>query len=386
MNKRLSLYTAAVLTVLFFGAGLVLAKHRPVWNDEIYSSMRSHNISFLDILRGDRQQEGNNSPLFYVAQKTLMLIAQYTPPREWASGDNWSYRHPPSQIVLRFIPLACMALMMGILFYYFSRRFSAWAGGYALAVALSSFMVWAYWAEGRPYAQLMLLTTVQSLLLIDLAGKASSSSARRWLSVCHWLLALSSSLSMIQITAAAVVYHVSGKRAWKDHLGMTLAPLMICGFYYATSPKYPFWFADSPVQLISACVPKDRVLLLFLLGAFVALRFFRGQGKTEDVKVGMRYLFFLGMVFAGYVAVIVMLLLKEKEGTEGFQVSNRYFIALAPLGIVATTQLSALCVRLLRGRPLLQKGAILGLAVLLAFRSWKTFEHVQSLYRGIFSP
>lgn len=45
-------------------------------------------------------------------------------------------------------------------------------------------------------------------------------------------------------------------------------------------------------------------------------------------------------IFTAVLAVLVLLKLKEVPAGEGFQISCRYFICLAPLGIIATSLFS----------------------------------------------
>jgi uncharacterized membrane protein len=157
-----------ILTVTVFLAllavGFWLSTHKPVWNDEIYS--QRHIIERMNYgeLIGFKITEGNSTPLFYVLQKAFAESLDYQFP---AYNYEWHYVDLPSQIILRILPNLFMSMSLAMMFFYFARYYSLWQGIYALILALSSVMVWVYWAEARPYAMWMFFTTAQMLLLLS---------------------------------------------------------------------------------------------------------------------------------------------------------------------------------------------------------------------------
>ena len=150
------------MALILTGLGLRLAEHKPLWNDELYSLLSSvRNLSYGDIITA-KITEGNNTPLFYLSQKAFIDLTGYQPPQEWVAGQ-WGHNHPYSNLRIRILPVACMSVAIAVIFYFFSYFYSIWTGLYALAVAFSSFMVWAYGFEARPYALWFLLTTLQAV-------------------------------------------------------------------------------------------------------------------------------------------------------------------------------------------------------------------------------
>lgn len=351
--------------------GFSIASHRILWNDERWTLTNSVlNISYTDIFAG-HIQEGSNSPLFYALQKLQCSIFGYQPPADWP----WEGKHLYSQIFLRAQSVAAIALAIALLFYYFARHYSWVTGIYAAIVALSSFMIWDHWAEARPYALWFLLTITQMLLLTSIL-KVKEKAQALWmqLSIVHVLLALTSSISMVQIIASSAVLWLFSTRQWRLYLGMALIPLSICLFYYTNAPRYDFIFTDGPLVLFNANIPRDRFLILLFFALVYVWDHFK---KKEALSTEGKFFTFVGLTIVLF--ALVMIKLKATAATSGFQVSNRYFMPLTSVGIVGTILASIWLVR----RPSLRfiQIAIIGiLAAFLVFRVYRVIPFIKSSF------
>jgi len=166
---------SSVLFIACISIGLVLAKHKPVWNDEIYSQTNSiEDTSYLEIIAGD-VEEGNNSPLFYLMQKGFCELLKYKFPAGWKG--RWSISDLKSQIILRINSIIFMSLSIVCIFFFFAKNYSVWSGIYSLFISISSYMVWIYWIEARPYPMWFFLITIQSLLFLNVARDFSNESS-----------------------------------------------------------------------------------------------------------------------------------------------------------------------------------------------------------------
>ncbi|MBI4309441.1 MAG: hypothetical protein HY591_03820 [Candidatus Omnitrophica bacterium] len=377
MDRTIGMITG-VLLVFFVWFGLVRASHQELWNDESYSLVSSiMGRSYGRMLVGDMGGvEGNNTPLFYVLQKLQCDVFSYHMPQAWVDG-KWDREDIFSQVFLRVQPVLFIALSLSALFYYFAVRYSLTVGFYSVMVALSSFMLWAHWTEARPYALLFFLTTAQILLLLELLrGTPSGHKVWGWLALVHCLLALTTSVSALQIVACSVVLWSFSCRQWQRYLAMTVLPVSICLFYYFTFPNvsnFIFHFVDGPVALISANIPKDRFFIIFIFALFFWGR--RWQAKDRNpIALEGKYIVFLGLMLLAYAAVLVRFKAMEPaNGYQGFQVPARYFMSLTPAGIVATTLFSVWLVRA-SDPKFVRPAVVLGLIVFLTFRLHRTSE------------
>ncbi len=382
--------TSRLLLITFFlffllcSLGFSVARHRAVWNDEGYTQLFNvEKLSYQSIILG-KVAEGNNSPLFYIIQKAISAMMHYSIPitySQWGAGKKEITENAlKSQIILRINPVLFMSLAITAIFYYFSKRYSIWSGFYSVLVALSSFMVWAYWAEARPYALLAFLTTIQLLVFLDLANGVDRH-RKNWhiLTIIHFLLALTSAMAIIQITVISFILWLKLERNWRKYITLFLLPSLICLGYYLRSPKYSFCFIDGPMSLINASISKDRFLIiLFFIFYFIVSRLGAGKplitrtinllNKDQAKSVG-NYLLATMLMLSGYFLFLFTLKLKAKG--PGFPVSNRYFISLTPLGIIAATLFSIYLVKAPKSK-LGKITVVIGLVVLLVMRGVRT--------------
>ncbi|MCB9757486.1 MAG: hypothetical protein H6753_03570 [Candidatus Omnitrophica bacterium] len=287
--------------------------------------------------------EGNVSPLFYLTQKLFLDMINFRLPFTW--DGSWFVHDVSSQIVLRCLPNFFMSLSITLVFYFFARFYSLGAGFYGALVAGSSYMILAYWAIARPYALWNFLTTVQILLfLCILKDDHSNEKVWRLLGITHFLLALTVTFSAVQIAAVSLILFLFKDRDLRKYIMLTFVPTVLCFVYYFATPKYSFYFIDNAMQLISASFPKERLVLVFLLGGFLNWMVVRqGIGsiweKFKDYKVV--FLVFIILMLFFTTLVLGLFYLKAQGQGVGFSLSNRYFIYLTPIGVIAATLFTA---------------------------------------------
>jgi hypothetical protein len=368
-------FATALVLILALSVGYFLSTHKQLENDELFTHVSSvEGMSYKDIVTL-KIQEGNISPLFYLLQKGFLDFIGFRLPFTW-KGD-WFVTDLHSQVVMRCLSNLFMSLSIAVVFYFFARFYSLGAGIYGALVALSSFMTLAYWAVARPYSLWDFLTTVQALIfLYILRGGRQEKQAWRWLTVTHLLLSLTVTFSAVQIGAVSLLLFFCKERDLRKYLLLTVVPVILCFVYYFGAPKYSFFFTDSAIQLISASFPKDRLALVFLLGGLASLGvLWKGPGKIferlKDYRV--MYLVFTTMMLVLTLALLGLFMLKAHGKNEGFPLSNRYFIYLTPVGVIATTLFTVEAWKALAGKIWLRVGLVCLVGGLLIFRlnwSW----------------
>ena len=374
---------AVVLFGLCFAFGFWLAKHKPVWNDEIFTQLSTvEKPSYVEILKLDFE-EGNACPLFYLLQKAITDTAGYRFPQQWQG--EWSIKDLRSQMVLRIGPNLFSALTIALIFYFFARSYSLAAGGYALLITLSSFMIWAYWVEARPYSIWTFLTTAQCLLfLVLLKGKGENRRAWQWLLLTHVLLSFTVVISIVQVFLVSLALWLFKERRWQRYVGLTLLPAAVSVFYYFHSPQYHFVFSNTISQLIGASLPKDRMLILVLYPLFLGWYYWRDKGKVSVSdgfwREGTSFLFLSALMVLSAIAVLLKLKMSVVEGRPGFQVSNRYLIYLTPVGIIGVTLFSIHILRAFQKNKWAKLILILVFAGLLLLRAMRTYGQLQGIY------
>lgn len=347
MKNSKSLIAAILVFVACLCAGFRIASHKLLWTDEFYSQASSvQGISYPDQLLG-RIPEGGNAPLFYAIQKTFLQLIHYQSPSQWLLG-NW-HNDTDAQILLRINPVIFMSLSVGLVFYYFCRRYSLGIGFYSFFIYLSSYMLWAYWAEARPYALVVFLTTVQSIIflnIIDQKPKSNNSNAGVKLAAVNILLSLTSILCLGEILAVSVLWWAFKERDWKKYVTVTLLPLILSLFYYAHAPKYHFYFGGlSPEQLIRDNVSRERFDVLFIFLLLVCIYWAGRKNKmlkeaiNPEILKPLPYVYFMLLVLAASAGVLGLFAMHATPG-QGFPITSRYFIYLTPIGVIATVILT----------------------------------------------
>lgn len=384
---------AAVLFSALLILGLRLASQKPLWNDEIYSQIASvEGLSYRQILKGNIS-EGHNTPLFYVIQKIVCAAAGYHAPEEWRQGTQfWGFDRPMDRILLRVGPVVFVALAIVAIFYYFA-KFHSWpAGFYSLLISLSSGMLWQYWAEARPYALWIFLTTLQLLLFLSILRNADSRPASwRRLAAVHLALSVTAILSLPQILIVSVLLGFYKRKDWKAYLLPAFIPVGLCLFYYLSSPKYHFLLQFSVEQYIRANISRDRLYILLLYGVTLGVYALRQKIKTlrvfleDSILAGAPFGVLLGgMIFSASVTLFV-LKGRELAGESYFPVTEKYFIHLMPAGIVGTVLFSDAIVRAFRKHVWVSIVMAGGIAALVIPRFFKVMHDILKQYPHLIS-
>ena len=286
MNKISSKIFCIILFLLLFSLGILLAQHKPLWNDELFTQVQGvEKLSYGEIIAG-KIPEANNAPLFYLLQKTTCQAAQFKFPIVW--HEEWNVSDPQSQIILRISSNIFVSLALVLIVYFFLKYYSWVSAVFVFLVSLSSVMVWAHWAEARPYALWMLFSTVQMLLFLTFFRREDSRPLKASLIGVHWLLAFTAVSSAVQIIVTTGLLWMFRKITRKDLLALLVGPFSICLIYYILSPHFKFFLPVDPFGLIWANFPPEW------LGIFLICLCFSIYKNASENKF---YLAFIGSMF-----------------------------------------------------------------------------------------
>lgn len=331
------IFISFVLFMGLLGAGFLYSQVKPLWNDELYTQTKSiEKISYGQILAG-QVPEGNNSPLFYLLQKGLCDLTGYRLPFLWKG--EWYVSEPAGQVILRVLPNVCMALSLMAVFYFLSVKYSYWAGAYGLLTGLLTPAVWLFWAEARPYALWFALTTAQIFLFWDAIEKGRA--AGKVLTLCNLLLCLTIFFGVVQVAVvSALIFFFIEKRSAKSLLPAGL-PILAGLFYFSRAAKYQFNLPADRISLITDNVVAENFVLLSVFCGFVLLQNLK-RGKDEQTPSGRTGLWsFVAAMFLSAVLMLGVFYLMSDPGEQRFEIANRYFIFLAPVGIIAMPVMAA---------------------------------------------
>ena len=342
MKKHLLAKTVAL--VLFCGLfvfGVRVAQGKWLWNDEIYSQIHSvEQLSYGDILRG-RVTEGNNSPLFYILQKGICDLTNYELPFVWKG--EWAVADPQSQVLLRLLPNFFMSLTITMIFYVFALEYSLLAGIYAFFIAMSTEIMFAYWAEARPYALWGCLSAFQAVYFFRLVRASGDEAGRgrhwRTLGIIHVLLSLTAVFGTVQAFIVSMVMFAFYRRKLSQYILLLFVPLLFGFFYFFHAQHYVFGLPPKPAILIYENIPVDRLILMYLSG-IVALGYFLWKRQLQTIDVIWRYGTLGVLMLAASLGIMTCFAFTADPGWKPFMISSRYFIFLAPLGIVTAAVLS----------------------------------------------
>lgn len=319
-----------------FLAGLDLSRRRPLWNDELYTQINTVGaLSYADVWAG-KSIEGNNTPLFYVIQKALCEGMGCELKEKWNS--EWFVQDAGAQIRLRLLSNVFMSTAIAVLFFGVASLYPLPWAFMTLALFLALPATWLYWAEARPYSLWVLLTVLQSILILKLFKAGSGLVLDLMLmGVMNILLSMTITLGMLQACVASAVLWLFRKGRWFIHVGLMGVPLAIGWFYLESSPKFKLWFMDGPERLVLDNVPLEYWALMIL--CYCLVLFSGVKDRTKRQKVWSEDAFFF---FAGGISVLAMALLGYLKanaglGPEGFAISSRYFLFLIPSSVIAVT-------------------------------------------------
>lgn len=386
-SKLPLLYSLSGLLFLScFYFGLRLAEHKSLWNDEIYSQIASvSGPSYSNLLLG-RIGEGNTCPLFYSIQKIICDLWQYKTP------DLWHYQNVFDRIILRLNPVFFMSASIMCIFFYFSWFYSLVTGAYSLFITFSSYMVWVYWAEARPYGLWFFFTTLQSLFFIYLL-RHTELNRRAWagLVAIHFFLSLTVIFSIAQILIVSGLVWILKERDWKKYIFLAFIPGSIALFYYLQAPQYQFWFDLTSEQLIRDCFSRDRFYILFIFVFFLSIYFlaqktgFPKSFPDKSLLEGFSCFLLTVLMLLAAFSVLILFKMKASPLKEGFPISSRYFIYLTPIGIISTVSLSMNIFQALSRNRWIQMLVFSGMGYLIIHRFFKMLPHIGNICAPIFS-
>ena len=389
LNNSFARVNALAIFLILSTGWLTLAKSIPLWNDEIYSQDRSiQNISYREMFLGGIP-EGNRTPLFYLSQKVSQYTIGYKWPGTWSSAALYAIPNRPdtrlvdteqfANVFLRLLPVACMSASIALIYFYFAAYWSVWLGYYSLLLSLSTFMVWEYAFHARPYALWFFLTSLQLILLLKSldARSAQRNTTLLWITLVHWLLSFTVIFSAVQIIAACMVLWLFGERRIFWHAFMCAGPVFITAAYYIVVPHANIYFVDGPVALLGASLPLDRIAIivggLIIVGASVLYRARPLQEIVDRHHLVQGAGFFLLLIYCGSLLILMKFKLEDLGFGDAY-VSNRYFIVLAPVGIVMTSIASHYITTLTKG--FYRIVGLLMLFTLMVLRFSRTFDLV----------
>jgi hypothetical protein len=366
-NISMPLVLALLVWTACLAAGLDLSQRRPLWNDEIFTQMNSIDaVSYRDILLG-RFPEGNNSPLYYLLQKSVCDLFQYKFILPW--NKEWFLHDDRSQVILRLVSNLCMSSALALMVYFFARFYSWGLGLLALAAALGAPMTWMYWIEARPYALWFFLTTAQSLVFLCLvSGQKESRRGWEWLVLCHLLLSLSAIFGVLQILVVSALLWILKERRWQCYVLLTAVPLALSLISYSTrNVKFALWFREGPWELILQAVPGEYFILLAVSGALMVRSLMTAKGAFPPYWGLAGGTLLAGAVIMGFFKLVA------GDGSRGFAISSRYFIFLLPAVILAVTLAAADLWRLFKNDRWMRMNVLLLVGGLLAVRLLETY-------------
>ena len=345
------------LFFVFLAAGFYLSSRKPLWTDEIFTQVTSIDPhSYLDVLSGQLPGEDNLCPLYYLIHKAACDLTGYRFPQAW--DGVWSFSDHEGQMKMRIPSIIFMATALAGFVTWGSALYGAGGAIIAAGLSLSSFMVWAYVAEARPYALWFLLSLLQIMVWFKVIDTPSP--RPRWvllLLLLHLFLALTIVFSIGQIVLISLLIAIS-KRDAKAGFVTGILPAMIVIYYLSKSmgmtwwtgwlpsssevegsmPPIPQMFMAAYAQVIKA-FPVELVFLGLLLmivisrgGIFPGSSVKVSTVADRNLKVLWSYL--AGLWFYAWIIVAVFMFFTNKAAS-GAVVQDRYFIFLNPAALIA---------------------------------------------------
>jgi len=383
---------ALIIFILLVSFSFLLAKEKPLWVDEHVSQMQTiERLSYAGLMRGE-VLEGNTFPLTYIIQKAICDLTNFHSSPTWRGV--YFVDDIDAQFVMRIHSIVFMSLAVVLIFYYFLSRYSGWAGCYALLVCLSSYMVWSYMAEARQYALWMFLTTSQILLFMHIFRMQNvKTHLWVWLFIIHILLSMTILFGFVQVCIISSLLWLFAERKWKRYIvliGIVCAEISL--FYYLFMVKLNFWIWGDPMAVIYASVPRDRLFIIGLSGGIVILYFLKAKGtiiekfnrvmnKDSQWRHGASLMILTALFFSLAIVMLILFVIGESREGSNFAVSNRYFIFLSPIEIMATTLFPLYMMKIFGENKTIKGGIVLGLAGLLIYRLSRTIPLLSGYYQ-----
>jgi len=356
--------------VVFFIAcwmGFSVALQKPLWGDEMYSEQTHIKAcSYLKIISGTIG-EGEKAPIYFCTQKLIDQIFSLNFP-DHVTGNL--YKDKRAQIICRISAVLAITLI----FYYFTRTIGFWAGASGLLIILSTFMVWAYWAEDRVYPFWFLGTTIQALVVLWASQyKPKELTVLSWLLSANILLALMTPTCVLQIVAVMIWMFLTGFRKISDYFVVCAVPFGIVFFYYhqmqVVNGPLVFFFKFPWYKVFTANIPLERIVVLVIAGAYLCLRWLRLRA-TQDHQGNLNCLSFLYIICVAGAGLLLEFKIKSGHNIAGWSMEGRYFIFLAPIGIIAMTFIFTRLMQLTRSWKI-KTALVLALIFLTVPRIWR---------------
>lgn len=327
-NTRLTL-SLLVFFVCFY-LGIKMSYARPLWQDELYSLKTILERDLIQILLTPffyLSNEGNDSPVFYVIQKCWILFLQNTPFAISTTNGELNISTAYAGAALRAPWIFCFSAAVSCLFFYFHRFYGLIYAVLALVVFFSTPIVFSIWAEMRPYALWVFLSTLHSLFLLQiLNAKEKSLKFLVTLAVIHWIFSFTIFLSVIQIFGALLVYLYSVKRkSWKEILLIFVGPIFVCMVYYLVAQKIYHYHLIHPQNVLFGNLQKSRIVIL-LMATIFAVYF-------KEMK-SLPFIGFVWLMLTAGVAMILMIILKTDPNNLGYMFPTRYFLFMLVPGVI----------------------------------------------------
>jgi len=370
--------------ILFLGVylcGFFLSAGKPLWLDEHFSMTRSiDGISYAEILQGRLPWEGNNFPLFYIVQKFWCGLVSYDvrsllPVR--SPGGMLFYGDPFSNIYLRLISIFLMALAPAAFFYYFYRRYSWGWGCFAALLCLSSWPLWWYGLEARPYIYFFTLTTLQAIIFLEVFRKRSGEGKLWvWFGIINVLLSLTMSTSIFQtlLMGTGCLVYFRKYLSRRMIFWVFILPIAITLYYYSFGLKGSFWFAVPLYKYYFSNISWDILVVSGLFIACAGLSWLNRGEKRSAMPIALL------AASLSVVYFVFMVFLKTQElplGQGGSPFAHRYLINLVPVGILAMTIFSRALLRSFKDVRI-KVCFIVFLVIVLAWRFIYTFDYTHS--------
>jgi hypothetical protein len=234
-----------------------------------------------------------------------------------------------------------MSLSVMLIFVFAGQRLGVGAAILSFMVFVSSHMFWVYLAEARPYALIVLLSTVQALIVNRMVHEPRQGYRYEpGLMVVHVFMALTSVCLLLPIAAAGLVLGLQRRWRPKQYAGTVALPAALSLFYYLQAPHYDFHFNLSIQQLIRDSFPTERlnILGLFLLvwlTAFILKKIGRQDFVQEEpLRPAIIFSCYVTVTLILTVLLLTYMWIIRSELPQGFPLTSRYFIYLMPLGVI----------------------------------------------------
>ena len=318
-----------VVFSFFFSIGLLLARHKPLWNDELYGQQETvQKTSWPNIILG-HSKEWNSFPLYTMFQKGFLQLFNYQLPITW--NGSGMLINPQAQLLIRILPDLFIASAMTSIVLFFGFRSGFIGGVMAVLICLSIPTVWMYWVEARPYSLWFALTTFQSLLFIDCNSKNERNPPLFPLMLVHLGLCLTAPLGIMQTVVCQGLWWCAGVRRIKFHMLAGLCPVFLGAYYLMAQQKMSMYLFASWQEILFRNFPLHEMMAIGMYIVLLFLSFYTGS---------FRQYFLYGRVFLPFCLTFVIIALAGlyytimKAVPQSAPVVERHFIFLTPIGII----------------------------------------------------